>query len=49
VRERTQAEGAVVEDFGRAPSWYAIGAWQTAHGNVVKGEYGHGHTPADRS
>lgn len=47
VRRRTGSSDAVAEDFGRAPSWYAIGAWQTAHGNVVnKGEYGHGHTPA---
>lgn len=49
VRRRTGADDAVAEDFGRAPCWYAIGAWQTAHGNVVnKGEHGHGHTPAER-
>ena len=25
------------EDFGRAPVWYAVGAWQAAEGSAVHG------------
>jgi hypothetical protein len=25
------------EDFGRAPVWYAVGAWQAAEGSAVTG------------
>lgn len=32
--------GAAQEDFGRAPSWYAVGAWQTADGFAATGEHG---------
>lgn len=28
------------EDFGRAPRWYLVGAWQAAHGSAVIGEQG---------
>ena len=42
VAGRAAVPGAtpVAEDFGRAPDWYAVGAWQTAQGCAVIGEHG---------